>query len=455
MLDTDELVCENIERLLPIAKTVAPDWDDVLARGGLGHGRPHRLLLVVALTGAAALLATLAFTPVGSAVTRGWNDFSAWVSGGPGDPASPEEQRTFEQSERGLWSAFPGSPKLRRLIVSEIDGIRYRLFGYRIGDSFCLRLLSDASPADPAIACAPLSELERADAPAVVLLADYGFASGSAANGESPAPSAQATFGITTDAVTRITVAEASGEAQIESSVASNAFLIVAARPEQGYRVQRVTAQTRGGGRVAISVAEAPFDRRVGGETSARATGPADLERQLNGGTVRWIERRELRGTSMAEARLPTDPLRPFESSFARIVQPDPQSRLRVAVALGTSELLGVSKERPDLCIFLVTQEHLGGGCSPLRGFFSAGPISVSQSLINGGDQFVGIVGLVSDDVSRLELFLANHERIAVPVRDNAFVASAARAKYPVRLVAYDADGKVVGISTLVDPISG
>lgn len=454
MLDTDQFVREHAERLLPIVETAAPDWHDVLARGGRSYVGRSRVLLVAALSGAAAVLATLAFTPAGAAITGGWDDFSAWVSGDPGDAASPQEQRVFEQSEQSSWSAFPNSPKLRRLMVSKVDDVEYRLFGYRIGDSFCLRLVSDAAPTDSPTACAPVSELERSTAPALVLLADYGLATAAAADSRPAAPGAQATFGITTDAVRNVTVVEARGEARIESRVASNAFLIVAARPERGYRITRISAQTSSD-RVAIPLAEAPFDRRGGAEGSAEATGPAAVERQLDGGAVGWVERRAPRGKSIAGASLPADSLHRFEPSFARIVQPDPQSMLRVGVALGTSELLGASEERPDLCVFLVAREHFGGGCSPLEGFFAAGPISVSQSLLNGGDQYVGVVGLVSDDISRLELFLATGERIAVPLKDNTFVASPARTKYPVKLVAYDATGKVVGISPLVDPISG
>jgi hypothetical protein len=72
-----------------------------------------------------------------------------------------------------------------------------------------------------------------------------------------------------------------------------------------------------------------------------------------------------------------------------------------------------------------------------------------------GADQYVWLDGLASDDVARMELFLASGERVAVPLRDNVFRVEVARLKFPIRLVAYDSDDRVIGIRTEThDPLT-
>ena len=56
--------------------------------------------------------------------------------------------------------------------------------------------------------------------------------------------------------------------------------------------------------------------------------------------------------------------------------------------------------------------------------------------------------GLASDDVASIVAFLANGQTMKVPLRDNTFLVDVARSKIPVRLVAYDAQGRVIGIQT-------
>jgi hypothetical protein len=65
------------------------------------------------------------------------------------------------------------------------------------------------------------------------------------------------------------------------------------------------------------------------------------------------------------------------------------------------------------------------------------------------------VSGLASDDVARLELYLATGERVAVPLRDNAFIAEVARTKFPARLVAYHQAGRVIGVENMAhDPLA-
>ena len=95
-----------------------------------------------------------------------------------------------------------------------------------------------------------------------------------------------------------------------------------------------------------------------------------------------------------------------------------------------------------------------GGGCSPLADYFSRGPVSYGTSG-SGGEQYAFVSGIASDDVDRMELYLATGERVAVALRHNVFIAEAARTKFPARLVAYDRQGRVISVENMAhDPLA-
>lgn len=64
------------------------------------------------------------------------------------------------------------------------------------------------------------------------------------------------------------------------------------------------------------------------------------------------------------------------------------------------------------------------------------------------GTSFCGEDWAQSDGVARIDLFLTDGERWPVPLKDNAFSVEVPRAKRPAELVAYDAAGRIVGITT-------
>jgi hypothetical protein len=66
---------------------------------------------------------------------------------------------------------------------------------------------------------------------------------------------------------------------------------------------------------------------------------------------------------------------------------------------------------------------------------------------MGAGDQFATFDGLASDDVARLEIFTATGNQIAVPLRDNAYLVEVSLARLPAKMVAYDAEGRVIGIA--------
>ena len=106
------------------------DWQDVLRRAGLIKPRQKRR--IVLLAAAVVVLLTLALaTPLGGAIRRSVSDFSDWLAGTPGTPVSAEEQQAFDEANEKSWASFPGSPQLRRLDRTEVDGVAYDLLGFR------------------------------------------------------------------------------------------------------------------------------------------------------------------------------------------------------------------------------------------------------------------------------------------------------------------------------------
>ncbi|MBA2643667.1 MAG: hypothetical protein H0U82_12185, partial [Actinobacteria bacterium] len=157
-------------------------WSDVLRRAGVAD-RPRRPAafrrrIMAAAAVALFVLVALGVSPVGGAIVRGVGDFSAWLTGSPGEPASESEQRAFEAANERSWGGFPDGTELRRVITTEAAGGTFELFGFRTGDSLCLRLTVEGFPNErPTTACAPLAELRRAEAPALAVRLDTSFGS--------------------------------------------------------------------------------------------------------------------------------------------------------------------------------------------------------------------------------------------------------------------------------------
>jgi len=143
---------------------------------------------------------------------------------------------------------------------------------------------------------------------------------------------------------------------------------------------------------------------------------------------------------------------------YARVLTPDPGGNRQVALAI-----LDVPKGREPtwsplhgevLCNLGFGGGLGGGGCSPLADYFSRGPFTYGTSG-SGGEQYTFVTGIASDDVDRMGLYLATGERVAVALTDNVFVAEVARTRFPARLVAYDRQGRVIGVENMAhDPLA-
>jgi hypothetical protein len=223
-------VARALEQYAPLGTDEA-DWQ-ALVRAAHRPERKRRFALAFAASvGAAAVLATA--TPLGGAIANAVSDFSAWVAGTPGTPASDKEQRAFDEANARSWVAFPGSPKLRQLIHLDVDGVTFDLVGFRSGDSLCIRVTASGEADGSRLTCAPIDELRQDEVPVRVLLADWGVGRGDkeATIGFDTyhAPRVQVTAGIAADGVDSIDLVDDHGQHRV--AVQSNAFLYVAQQP--------------------------------------------------------------------------------------------------------------------------------------------------------------------------------------------------------------------------------
>jgi hypothetical protein len=173
--------------------------------------------------------------------------------------------------------------------------------------------------------------------------------------------------------------------------------------------------------------------------------GPSRLDRVVKNGMVGWLIRHEPRGTPWV--RTGGNPMFPgARLLFGRMIQPDPQNRVRIGISLWnvTRTQMPSMKTGLYLCSSLIVGAGTSGGCTPPDEIFKRSPVNFGLITYGGGNQYSILYGVATDEVVRLRLYLGTGEVVRVPLRDNVFAMQLSRAKYPFRLVGYDRDGKVI-----------
>lgn len=458
MTDVDQRIREEVDRLLPLPAGVVPDWHDVRVRArSARRPRPGRKLVLLAATLAAAV-AVLAATPLGAALVRTLGDFSAWIAGEPGTPASPAEQQAFQEANERSWAGFPPDTKLRRLIQTTVAGNEFTLYGFRSGDSLCLRLLGRGI-GRVSLHCAPLHDLQTADTPALVVAADEPMGAANLAGGSD---AFMASFGIVSDGVERVELHADDGDH--EAQVAGNAFLYVADHPTLGTRVRGIDAVAGDGARATLGFESSPYGMfDLAAPPTGSFHGPSRVEREVSGGTIGWLERLEPRGSEVPASLLERidqmlarqaemnrfsgrGSTEPLHRLMARALHPDPSNPLRLVMVAASPT---ASMEDPDsqVCQYLVVGQTIGGGCNRLRDTFARGPLSISMGG-SGPSQYARVAGLASDDVAAIKLYLGDGQIVDAPLRDNFYAALIARSDFPLRIAAYDDAGRVIGLES-------
>ena len=447
MIDVEDMLRDELASLVPSYRPA--DWDAVLAIAGHTPARPVRRWAAVAAFAVTAALVVSVATPLGASIVRGVGNFSSWLTGEPGTPASTKAQQAFNRANARSWIGFPAGTKLRHLttVTDRADGSKVELLGFRAGSTLCLRIVVSGKTTASTRSCAPLADLRQAGSPVRVIVVDRGFGTGAKrawyGTFHLRSPALQVTAGIVADGVSKVVVRDRSGRHVLP--VTANAFLYVASTPDVGQRLISISAQTHAG-LVSVPFASAPFG--FGGFAAGQkaAPGPTKVERHIGGGTIGWLDKHELRGQPLSILPSPSRAEITRHVVFGRVIAPDPSRPVRVALTLSTSRHGG---RATGLCNWLIFGSGAaGGGCAVRADLFKAGPISVGSMLDSGSDQYATLTGIASDDVARMTVFLATGQTMNVPLRDNVYLVDVARAKMPVRLVAYDTHGRVIGIQT-------
>ena len=442
MIDVEPVVRDELERLVPPASARA-DWADVRRRAGSPSSRRRALGAVVV----AAVAGAVAVSPLGGAISSTLGGFSDWLTGTPGEAVAPEKQRAFERV-----TPFAGDPRLRELLQVELGGRTFFLYGFETKQVVCLRAaVRSLEGVGPQAACVSRADLRRSRDLVLPVKANMSVGHVGplprAADDPPTVPRYLLTFGIAAGEVRRISVETDRGSTP--AVVRNGAFLHVAVPGRRGVWARSVQATT-GAGRSQV----VPISVQAGGQpalrTGLRARGPATVERTLTRGTIGWFARREPRGVSGRAAGLRDGCC----TGFVRVVYPDPNDFL--GLAIGDRTLLRRSPAFPGrgipedaICSGLVSRGGFGGGCRDARSLFQRGPLELSWGFSGAGQQLWIVSGLASDDVARIEVFLGNGERWQAPLRDNATAFRVQRAKFPARVVAYDAAGRVIDVTTI------
>jgi hypothetical protein len=448
MTDADQAVREELDRL---TSPVPPaDWDAVLVRAG-SPARGRRRGAAAALAMAAAVVLCVA-TPLGATIAGGVGGFSSWLSGEPGQPASKSEQAAFDRANARSWVGFPSGTKLRQLglVIDPKTGKRVRLLGFRSGDTLCLRVIVTGVASAGTQGCAPLAALENGSAAVKVVLVDKAFGKGKKQAwyglDHRTAPALQVTAGIAADGVRSISLHDLAGSHTVV--VHANAFLYVVTAPEVGQHVDRITAKTaRGSVAVPFAPALTGLNFGVGAIKQPTPTGPTTVERHVTGGQIGWLVGRRPVGQPLSVLPGIVRTLAERHAVFGRVVTPDPGQPVRVALTLSTSRHGG---KATGLCTWQARASGGGGGgCAVRATLFARGPLTTGTVSFDGSSEYAQATGLATDDVRRITAFLIDGRTQPVPLHDNVYLVELARADFPVRLAAYDAGGRVIGLATL------
>lgn len=403
-------VDELVDSYAPMRSDEPPDWDDVQARAS--SQRHHRLVV--------ALAAAFVVVCAAAAFAAGVGGFGKWLRGQPGKPAPAAEQRAFRAENRS-WTAFPRDTRLRELLRTRAGGRDYALYGFRSGDTACLRLVVDAFGYSQQ-ACLPVSTLLHSSRPLVMALSDTAIGAVQAFD------SAEVGFGIVADGIRRVDVDAIDGSHR--AALGGNAYLVVDSEPSTGNRFLRIRAS--GNGRTtAVSL---PFGHGFWFGAGRPAKGPTHVQARIEHPRVGWFMRGEKRGVSLDEIRATPKQRKALEwartQGRLRLIKPDPASGLVVGLA-------------GNICVVSVDG---GGGCGSAEHFFDYGPVNVSGRG-NGGD-FEELDGVAADGVRRARLFLADGTVLTPPIRNNVFATRVGRSQFPVRVVSYDRRNRIVGVYT-------
>jgi hypothetical protein len=282
--------------------------------------------------------------------------------------------------------------------------------------------------------------------PAAIAVAEHGIWLN-----ENEGKRVSATFGVAADGIEAIELVDDDGTTR-RVPVENNAFLFLRPHERGEWSADRwvngAAAIGADGKRTEMPFFQTSFRGEQGPRERRPAPGPTAVDHEPQTTAIGWLERREARGRPL-ELGERAFPLSSGDVVVARSLRPDPSSAVRIGVVLRRlTEGTPASPGRPGevwRCVHVLS----GLASGPLSGYCTGATARLRGALEppgpgGAGQQFAVVAGLASDAVARLELYLANGDRLPVPLADNAYATTVASVDFPVRLVAYDLDGHVI-----------
>jgi hypothetical protein len=385
---------------------------------------PRRRRRSTLLAAALAVAAIAVAGAVGAPLVRATLDYlGAWDDSTPGEE-SRAEQATFDAENAAALARFPQGTRVGVVARATSGGRDYQLLGFRDGDDICLRLVTEQptrSPQPPE--CVPRRELRRLDAPVAVL-------GGSFQQTQDDGKTFSAVYGLAADAIRSVDV-DLFGGTRGPAVVANNVFLFVGpgTRVAPWPKVRLVTLDARGTQRV-VELETGPV--LVGDRAKTGA-----VERTLSDGRIGWLDRREPRGEAFDWQNDS-----PQRIIFSRAIVPDVRStfRLAAAAAEGTNDVTAGGW----YCVawlWPLVKGTFANAC--LRDDAVATGIAYLGAWPSSIGQFPRWVGLVADEIQRLEVRYPDGARADVPLVDNLFTLQTRKGE-AVELLAYDGEGRLV-----------
>jgi hypothetical protein len=331
--DLRELIGTKPE-LLAIADALietqrADDWPVPMprqqkVRSGRRRGQRGYLIGVLALIAVVLVASALAASGVNP-----FSAFGSWFSGSPGRPAPTAAEQQFLAANGRSWAAFPTGTKLRVLIRAVVGGQRYVLYGFRSGDSLCMRLSAVSLQTSLAPACAPVSTLEHTSAPLLVVIGNgkvFAFP-------ERRSP--EVSFGIVADGIRRVEVHAVDGAHR--AWIGGNAYLWVENEPNTANHVLSLVAIGHAGTRTVVPV---PNQGGLFGSFQSAPSpppgGPTHVQAVIKHPVIGWLIRHQPVGLAPSQVALSTFTRRAVAVwGFTRFVKPDPLSDITVGVSDG------------------------------------------------------------------------------------------------------------------------
>jgi hypothetical protein len=401
--------------------------------------------MVALAAGAVAAAAAMSTSPARSALTSVYSSVDGWLNGAPGTEASVADKDLFAVDHRE-WTGFPLNVHLRKLAEATVGDSTFKVLGFRSGDTLCIRVVANGKAQGAMLSCVPVVQLKNRPQPAAVVAVDYPFQN--VGSGSSNSSAAElVTVGIVADGISDVEMQRADGT-HSSALVANNTFIAVASHSASA-RTTRVSAMGTTHERFELPLALAPagMAQLPNGNTTTAAPGPTHVDRRITGGSIGWLDRGDAVGAVAPDSKA-------FVAGtvlFRRMLIPDPQSVIRVVVSLmgGTPSINRFFPGQKEICVTLLAQGAGGSGCWTPDQLFARGPVTIGEAVISGSDQQTLVYGVASDDVARLQIYLADGQVLPVAIRDNAYGAALLRTTFPARVVAYDNRNRVIGIQLM------